>query len=243
MAILLGANSGLRRSTSTIDINQPYTAMVRIFLPSGTLTEGYMLSFWDSSFSSQDTAYLGFDSTNYRLVLATEINANFTSANGSILSRNSWLHIALVRESSTIVRAVLNGVTDATITANVSTRPNSGNLQYLGCLFANPTATESFRYDLSDYYLYDAALSNAEIANQMHFAYPLRTANLREWLPLNPNSTRNKDYSGNARDYTELGTVTNTESRSLVMPQLIYPKKYITPPPIYRASPSMLLAC
>lgn len=59
--------------------------------------------------------------------------------------------------------------------------------------------------------IWDELLTEAELENEMFSIIPKRTENLHLWSPtLDGSSERNKDYSGNGRDWTEGGTLTET---------------------------------
>jgi hypothetical protein len=59
---------------------------------------------------------------------------------------------------------------------------------------------------------WSAALSQAEIQQEMSCIAPRRTADLYAWLPTFPGSgERGRDYSGYARDYSEAGALTDED--------------------------------
>ena len=147
-----------------------------------------------------------------------------------------WSHVAIRRINSSSIRIIVNGNESSIITTDISTRPTITQQQFNKVDF-----NEGFPNPFCQFYLYDAALSNSEIEDQRNFAYPRRTANLREWLPMDSGAGRNVDFSGNGRNYTESGTVNDADSLGLARSNLLF--RQSPPPPIYYASSLMLTAC
>jgi hypothetical protein len=120
----------------------------------------------------------------------------------------------------------------------------SGRGACVGQAIGNFSGTDSSGFYLNrpicQFNLHSAALSDTEIIDSASFAYPRRTNNLREWLPMDRGTARNVDFSGNGRNYTENGTVSDADSLLiLARPPLIYTRQRAT----NFAPTSMLLAC
>lgn len=237
-------SGGFTKTTSTIDYNAPYTIMAWCYIADSLRADGDYYTL----FSTLSEAIFPYpvDRLWYEnRILKGEVRGNssgisFFESSNTVF--DAWNHIALVRDSVTSISMVFNGsVQHFASSFNISTREPSER-ESIG--FDSPGYPASLGDDhrICHQYRYDAALSLAEIQDQMYFGYPRRTANLREFLPMEPNSSRNVDFSGNARNYTETGTLTNTESLNLTRPALsVIP--YYAPPPVYYASPLMLTAC
>lgn len=237
MAVSFAALAGLTRSSGLVDYTQPYTVMARVFATTGVFHGTYFVAI-DATFQHFD----GIFAADAELTPYVETMISGTKIGGrtAAFPSTGFNHIAMVRTSNTSLKAVINGVSSTVVNhANISTRP-AANTQYIG--------TEATGYVLSggetisDFFLYNVALSDEEIRDQMNFAYPRRTANLREWLPLAAGSARNIDFSGNGRNYTEVGTISNADSLLLARPSLLIPRR-VAAPPVYYASPLMLTAC
>jgi len=156
---------------------------------------------------------------------------------------SQWFHFAASRTSTTATEAYENGISlppipTLSIADRVSsvpvTRQNVGNFSDVYLDIPSGYVAHIFEYS--------AALSQAEIQNQMFKAQPQRTANLHAWTPCR-NGARNIDFSGNGRDWTEIGAMTD----GIIEPPVIYapPPMFVKSPPIlvYFSSARMLLAC
>lgn len=139
---------------------------------------------------------------------------------GSALSTGTWYHVAMVRESATSLKLYLNGVLDAEATQDVSAR-NPITRMELGAESASDS--NPFNGRVAYIKTWDTNLSLAEIAVERWTIAPRRLANLRGFWPTFPGATeRLRDYSGNGRNWTESGTLTDED-----------------PPPVSWGAPSL----
>jgi hypothetical protein len=154
----------------------------------------------------------GAADTDYIIAgILTSGGLNYTESNnsgsdvsdtGSALSLATWYHLAIVRSGGNLV-GYLNGVADTTQSAAAftSTRFWLGNSQF---------TTNNLDGRIGGCLIYEAALTDAEIQQQMRQYAPVRTANLWAWYPMADNSVAGcaVDYSGNGRNLTTNGTLT-----------------------------------
>lgn len=154
----------------------------------------------------------GASDTDYIIAgILTSGGLNYTESNnsgsdvsdtGSVLSLATWYHLAIVRSGGNLV-GYLNGVADTTQSAAAftSTRFWLGNSQF---------TTNNLDGRIAGCLIYEAALTDAEIQQQMRQYAPVRTSNLWAWYPMADNTVAGcaVDYSGNGRNLTTNGTLT-----------------------------------
>lgn len=127
---------------------------------------------------------------------------------GITFSASTWYHMALVRSSNTSLVAYINGTAASANTTNQSA--NTGTLRLEIGSFAAWSDTCSARFAAFKHH--SAALSAAEILQEMRTIRPQRLANLSGWYPMFPGaSERLVDYSGNGQSLTEVGTLTDED--------------------------------
>lgn len=130
-----------------------------------------------------------------------------TSGSGSI-SSGTWYHVAMVGSGDGAggLTGYLNGVSDVSASGN----SGLGTLNVL--IVAGDDGFDTADCRVAAVKIYSAALTAAEIAQEMHTIRPFRTANLHSWLPCFPGSGENiRDYSGNGRTWTINGTITDED--------------------------------
>lgn len=131
-----------------------------------------------------------------------------TSASGTSLATGTWYHIAYTRNGATHI-VYLNGAQDSTISSNNALTP--ANILLLSNT-ANPLNGRVAAVKLWS----GVALSAAEIANEMRTIRPQRLDSLHGWWPCFPGAgERARDYSGNGRNWTEGGTLTDEDGPPL----------------------------
>jgi len=178
--------------------------------------------------------------SGYKVEIRNNTGGSVVLVDAPFIGLNQWFHFAGVRTSTTSTVAYENGFPLPSIpTLSIDERLPI-NRQNLGSF-------SDFYPDYLDGYAahifeYSAGLSQSEIQNQMFKAQPQRTANLHAWTPCR-NGARTIDFSGNGRDWTEIGTMAN----GIIEPPVIYapPPMLVKSPPIlvYFNSSRMLLAC
>jgi len=230
----------LNRTTNLLNYNAAYTWMAWLYATSAA--SGVFWGIKGSSGSTIDYEYFGFFGGNYDLFISGAI-AGESTANPAFAGTNQWVHFAVVRLSNSAIQCYQNGSTiTSPASLGISARPSAAvsNIGY----FVTDTPIGAFSGRIFNAFEYDVALTQAEIQQQMYRHLPQRTANLRAWFPMFADSSRNLDFSGNGRDYSEVGTLTNADGLLIPVSPLLLPKsRSVAPPPPYYASPSMLMAC
>jgi len=137
--------------------------------------------------------------------VSIELWNGWTSDYGSTLDVGTWYHIALTWASGGNTYAYVNGVQDASLSAG-----NIGANETMSV--GNDAWAQQFNGRVAALKIWTAQLSQAEIAQEMNTIRPQRTANLHGWWPCLPGATeRDNDYSGNGRDWTQNGTLSDED--------------------------------
>jgi len=121
-------------------------------------------------------------------------------------SANTWVYIAMVNSGTTGTSCVgywaLRGDTAFTSKSTTGKSFAASNMWW-----SNDFANEPLDSIWSDLKVWDAVLTEAELFNEMHSAQPQKLANLHLWAPCWGTGDAN-DYSGNAKNLTQTGTLT-----------------------------------
>lgn len=154
-------------------------------------------------FSNQNAAEFTSVANNLRLVIWDGTNETGTTN----LSITTWYHIALVRESNTVLKLYINGALDHT-GGTVSLGAKDG-ISRIGCW---DSTTDLADIRIAGWKIWGAGLTAAEVAQEMQTLAPRRYANLIGFLPMFPGTgERARDYSGVGNSYTENGTLTDED--------------------------------
>lgn len=200
----------LLRTSGVLDHNSPYTVMCWI-RPSSISGAPCIFAVSAGTYSANGEELYISVSLGNRLTLYAVNGATdgFGSPNGSVLSTNTWYHVAIVRESTTSLKSYLNGVYEQTCTVSAASRTASSRMEFGAWSSGN---NDPFSGRMHAIKIWDVALTAAEIAQEMNTVAPRKLANLWGWYPTRPGSgERAKDYSGNGRDFTEGGTLTDDD--------------------------------
>lgn len=195
------ATKYLSRTTNVLDYTGTYTLMAWVYV---VATTGANATFWviDNGTSNQR------DQVRYTSAAALSTNVNNGGTNGSTLSTATWYHIAAVRESNTSFKVYLNGALDITNTTNITGRTTTSMRLFV----AQRGGGEGGNYRLYGVKAWSRSLTIDEVKSEINVLRPADTANLYGWWPIFPGSgERVRDYSGNAYDFTENGTLPSEE--------------------------------
>lgn len=165
----------------------------------------------DGNYSSIcDEIYISVASSN---ALTSYIaNSTWQFQFGTALSTATWYHIAAVRESNTVFKLYLNSVLDTTNTFDITGRTAAVRQE---CGAWSTGDNDPFNGRIAYIKEWTAALTLAEVAQEMRTIRPLRLANLRAWTPCLPGtSERLKDY-GSGFNWTAGGTLTDEDQPSI----------------------------
>lgn len=189
----------------------------------------WTLAFWVKMATDMNTYsaafYWGDNDFNDGLYVGTTDNGttinvdNFPSGNRQFADFvvGTWVHLAIVNASSTIT-PYINGVAQLTIT---STQAPSNTIYGFGDVRAGEFVNGYYAYAR----MWEAGLTAAEIVAERNSAYAARTTNLFTDCSFLSNAN---DASGNARHFTEGGTVTyDADMPPLRSPIIIPPARRI----------------
>lgn len=197
----------LLRTTDLLNYNAAYTWMAWVYLVSDLNAAS---TFWiinDDTANNLDQLRTGVDGTT--LNTTVRIGGAGADGVGTSLSLATWYHLTFVRESATLLRTYLNGVSDSTSATDVTGRTAATRLEH-GARGSTNAARSDSRVDRIK--AWSTNLTQAEIQAEMHAIRPQRTVNLYGFWPTFTGADRVTDYSGNGRAWTEVGTLTDEES-------------------------------
>jgi Concanavalin A-like lectin/glucanases superfamily len=200
MAIRIEPGEGLVRTSSLPNYNQPYTLMGWFRTESSTQFGTYFNQ-WAGSYQNQDALH--------RNNTASEISLEVWNGGGGIglygpaIPLGTWTHYAIVRSGATDCRLYIDGALIGVNSFDITGRTAQTEIR-IGW------TTVSLDARVAAVKAWSVALSAAEVAREVETIRPIRTASLHGFWPLFPGSTeRTWDYSGNARHWTEVGTLTD----------------------------------
>lgn len=190
------------RTSGMLNYNAAYTIMFWLYLVSDL---NAFSTFYQSSVGNYPHSdWIGTDADGVTLQLYNQAGGGGIFDNGSTLSVGTWYHIVMVRNGTTTMDAYLNGVLDASVSLDVSSRSAITEMRF-GSINGADRADMRIAYVKA----WSTNLSAAEIQAEMHTIRPQKFTNLYGWWPTWTGSgERVKDYSGNGRDWTEAGTLT-----------------------------------
>jgi len=146
----------------------------------------------------------------YNNIGAFEISTGVSSQSfASNPTTGSWMFVALTSDGTTL-RGYWSHAGSAFVTASITTLSFTSVQLSIG----NDSYNEYCDVEIENVYVYDAALTQAELEQQMYRALPVRTANLNIWSRLQI-STDVTDYSGNGRNWTSGGTLASASGPPL----------------------------
>ncbi len=194
------ATDELSLTSSPLDYNSPYTWMGWFCIDVDTNAVATFLAVHNDTVNARDFLRTQSDGTSLQLRVEQSATTG-SSANGSALTVGTWYHIAIVRESVSALKLYLNGVLDATNTTNITSRVAATEMQ-VGLFRSSNPLNGRAAYLKS----WSVALDAAQVAAEMRAVRPLyRLDALHGWWPTRPGE-RTKDYSGNGRNWTDVGT-------------------------------------
>lgn len=193
-----------KRTTSLPNFNATYTAMGWFSVVSFTQF-GYF-------FVVGDAAATNYDGLSFRNTLGDlRVFNNVATVNsGQRLVVDTWVHLAMVRESATSQKLYVGGALTDTNTGSVGTS-RTGGIFDVGS-YENVAATVNLNGRVAAIKVWDAALTLDEIKSELPSVRPQRLTSLNAWYPGFPGSgERARDYSGGGRDWTEVGTLSDED--------------------------------
>lgn len=231
MSLYVGATAsdyGLRTS-SVINHNSAYTWMAWVDLVTDTDTYGHVWAAMSATYDEwYDADWLGTSSDGESLRVGCAIGGSEASGTGSPMTVGTPVHVAVVRESASVLKLYQGGSYANQASMDISAR-SATQREQIGTLNTYPGPVR-----LTAIKCWQAALSAEEIAAEMRAIRPLRLANLHSWHPAIAGNVTDalKDYSGNGRDWTARGSPSVAAQTPAVSwgncPLLILPVTVIT---------------
>lgn len=194
----------LLRTTDLLDYNSPYTWMAWVYLVSDLNTVSTFFVSGDDTVNNYDRITTTPDGVSLRL--AVIVGGTLTNIDGVSLTVGIWSHLTIVRESATSIKMYLNGTLAGTNTRAITGRTAATRMEHGAYRSANTLRSDS---RVAYIKAWSAALTLLEVQAEKDVAGAVRTANLYgEWkTPIG--SDRVADTSGNGRNWTESGTLTD----------------------------------
>jgi len=176
------------------------TVMMWIFPTTNDIASGW----WGNR--DADGGIMIYEESAATFTVTFDDNSNFGGV-ASLLTTGAWGHYAFVfngggslnadrlkiYKDGTAQTVAFTGTIPATISANAATTVQLARRPDIAGEFSDG--------NIAHHKVWLAALSAAEVAQEVHSRRPHRTAGLHGWWPLD-DGTDTKDYSGNGRDGT-----------------------------------------
>lgn len=204
-----GSSSDYLKLNTCWNHNEPYTWMAWIRLTADL--DSFSVPFCTASSSTEyEGDMLRTTGTGTALRLYSNVAGTFSnSAAGVELVAGTWVHVAIVRSSPTLLTLFVNGVETSTLTTDVSSRAAS-TAAFMTILSQTDTAprTNVFAGRVAFVKVWTSVLTEAQIATEMDYVAPQVTANIWEWWTLSAG-----DYSGQylARDWVVAGSIADAD--------------------------------
>lgn len=207
MAVRFDTTSDYLNYTSPFSYNAAYTFMFYFFI-TGTGVEFGPWSMSDGSSNNLDALYLAGTAMELDVKLADSYLASPVLA--TAINVTTWYHVAIVRSGAIgagIYTVYVNGSLDTTTAAlNQTGRAAATDLS----LNRWAVFTDAGRMRVAYAKAWAVALTAAEVAAEYRAIRPSTPS--WGWWPTFPGSAeRARDYSGNGRNWTENGTLTDEQ--------------------------------
>lgn len=203
MSIRIDASGDrIRRTTNLIDYNAAYWVDFWYYIVANNGAPAQAIVTLSASGSAYDELYM-----NSSLQLQFEVGAaGTTTVAGSTLSTGTWYRISVVRTTDANIFVYLNGVLDIT-----NTRSVAGRIAVVNFDFGSNAFSEWSDARYSAISVWATSGTAAEVANRITIL-PKKFDSINGWYPTFPGATeRLADYSGNGRNWTEAGTLTDED--------------------------------
>jgi len=207
MAVRFNASGErLLKTTGVLDYNGLYSVSFWTFVAAGSAAQ--------TIFALSDGTNDNTDRMGYTAAEASVCNVTIAAASTTVgtvtFTGNTWYHIGLVRSSVTSLTIYINGVSDGNNTVDVTSRAAVSRMEFGGRQVSSANFSGMAAYIKM---WSGVSLSNAEILNERQTIRPCRYDGLYGFWPVFPGTAeRLRDYSGNGRDWTEVGTLSDEDS-------------------------------
>lgn len=202
MSIIFDAASDrLLRTTDLLNKNVAYTWMAW-FYPTATIGTRTLFSLNDNG-GNYD--FIGMINGLTLYVETQDVSGSLST----LAAANAWYHITIQRAADgNSLHLFVNGVEDGSGFSDIAVGRSAASRMEMGAFEsgnANP-----FQGNVAYIKAWSAALSSAEILAEKDSAAAVRTSNLYGEWKTPQGATRTADTSGNGRDWTEGGTLTDS---------------------------------
>lgn len=215
MSIRFDATTDYIRSTAgALAFTGSWTFMAWVYLTSNG-GSGHYSTVWScnqNSSSHYDGIYFYYNGTNINMLIASDNGTYSETSGGTNLSTGTWYHFALVRSSSSSIVGYLNGVSNLTGPTQVQT----GSSTQMDAGTHPSFTTDNFDGRIDAIKIFDAALTATQIDTERRYRTPRLVSSVNRWTPcLAGSSERLMDYSGQGRNWTAGGTLTDEAQANL----------------------------
>ena len=195
------ASKRLTRATDILNSNNAYTFMLWVYVGA---TGSWQTIYSANADTLQHSELLEIPNDASFPFMANLLNNwSFSRVDSTTLAvTGTWYHLAIARENATTLKLYVNGVNEATNTADVTgrtapSRMEVGQVQTFNPLNARVAALKAW----------STALTGPQILAEMSRAFPIATSSVYAWWPCQAHTDVN-DKSGNARHWTAEGSLT-----------------------------------
>jgi hypothetical protein len=190
----------LSRTTGEINPNNSYTWHGRVYI--NTLPSADACIFGFDGVSMFELVHL--NSSNQLCLFVYNSGATIT---GSTLSASTWYDITIVRESVSSCKVYLNNVLDITSTYDITGRDVSDYDMFVAAITGGSWALNCRQAGMK---IWSKALAIEGVKNEIRSIIPRDPGSIWAYYPMFPGATeRLLDYSGNGRDWTANGSLTD----------------------------------
>lgn len=224
MAVTFDADGEKSETPSAWDYNAAYTVALWV-RPESVNAAFHQVLAVQAADSSANIDDLYISSGNVWTVRALIASAG-TGQTGSTPSANTWYHLTMVRSSTQLLNLYVNGVANAGPSTQDVTGRTAATKMALG--LSTWATTNELNGRIAHVKVWTAALSTAEMVNEMNSVRPVRWTNLWAWYPIIAGD-RTLDWSGNGRSLTETGSVTTSDDPGITFGgSILYPMQPLT---------------
>ena len=202
MAIRFSADGEyLSRTSNVINANSAYTVMAWMYYIATSTSWTTPWMFGSTNYSASD--YIQINNEPTRSFIQ---GVNGTETAVGTATASTWMHLAMVRQSTTSLVCYIDGAVTTATTTNVAARAATTTMQ-IGAELGGSALIDSRWMAVK---AWSWALTANEILSEMRVIRPGALASLYGWWPMLPGANeRVRDYSGNGYNWTEAGTLSD----------------------------------
>lgn len=166
----------------------------------------------DGTANNRDILLLNTAAPAERIGIRVTVGGAQTTQIGStVLSTGVWYDLDVVRESATSIRLYINGTLEVTNTRNVSDRASATAMR----VAIDQSGSNNAVIDVAYMKMFTVSPAAGQLVNERRQIRLASHSNVYGWWPMLKGSQRNVDFSGNGRNWTENGTISDTAGPGL----------------------------